>query len=731
MGSFLNDHPYLNSQKKWQNITAISIRATALTFFVIFCLLAVSPFMLGSEEPGASPPSRAGEISFTMELIFDDPVDDKGLVLNPGEKYYLYVSLTNTGDINDSYQLSILNIPPGWLIAFSDKSTDSEIAVPAGHYGSNNADELVIINVPESAKKGEFDIAFEAVSVESLSSTVQKATEYLTVRVDYVMPYILLESAEKDMMIKPGGEPASFIIDVKNIGFETLSYYPPGSDELSLPEGWTGVIDSNENPIQLSSGASASFVLNISAPKNAGVQEIARIEVKGRTSSLNSTILPVELTVTVEHIHNLELKADSYVQVLSPFEEVSYSASVTNSGNGPESLSIEVYVPDYASAWNVHATESTLILPVGTQYSFNINFTPDKNAVNDEYIFELEITVLEYGVEVQYEKFQTIVEIRYVPDLSVETSDITFSDNFLQPSQGTMINVTVHNIGIIPAKNVSVDFVLQTQAGSEKHIGVVVLPLVRPGESVTASIEWTVDPATSLIIVKVDPSNDRQEISEENNIASQSVLIIQPPPDIPTGKGDNSGGVAGIGTLGAVVVLTALITITSVMALVTLNTEAGRYSLSTLFMPLYSKVRREDVLMHETRELVYDYVKSHPGDHFRAIMNKLSLTNGTLAHHLYTLEKQEFIKSERDGPYKRFYPHGYKFEGSVMEINGLQKKILDIIESNPGISQKRLASLLGISPPTVNYHIKTMVGARLVELQRNGKETGCFRIKAE
>ena len=120
-------------------------------------------------------------------------------------------------------------------------------------------------------------------------------------------------------------------------------------------------------------------------------------------------------------------------------------------------------------------------------------------------------------------------------------------------------------------------------------------------------------------------------------------------------------------------------------------------------MPPRKRVKKEEVLNHEVRELVYDYVQSHPGEHFRAILTKLGLTNGTLIHHLQTLERQNFIKSERDGPFKRFYPTGRNLTEDVLEINGIQMKILDTVKDNPGITQKDLSRLLDTSPPTINY----------------------------
>jgi predicted transcriptional regulator/uncharacterized membrane protein len=720
-----------NSGRAWKSLFYYCFISFLLTGLLIS--FAALPAAAEENTPSESRAiSRADTIGFTIDLVFDEPLEEGALVLYPGDYYHFYLSVTNTGTLNDSFDLSLTGVPSGWEIHFPNKLTSITIDLEANGTGNNHQDVLVVVSIPETAKKDDSaNLDFSATSAESVkaSSEITKTLDLL-ILVNYMPPYILLETAEAEQELEPGGTPASFNIAVRNLGYETVEYYPPGTDGFTLPDDWTISIPMADTPIVLDPAASDSFEVTIGAADNALAGEKVRIKIEGYSTSLDSTILPLELIVQVKQIHNLVLNAPSALTVLSPLKEVSYQVSVKNSGNGPETINLRLVSPAATSSWNALLEAESIILPAGAHRSVKVNFTPALDATKDSFDFVFNADIMDSATVLQTETFTTSVEVNYVPDLSIDETDIQMPGINLEPDQSYPINITVHNNGIVQARNVTVHFELITQTGSQKQIGSVVIDVIPAGGQAGASIEWNVDPATSYISVSVDPDNATMEVDELNNIALQSVFIIQPEVR-PSDGGGGSGGIAGIGTIGSVVVLTALISITSVMALVTLNSEAGRYGMLTFFMPLYSKMRREDLLLHETREMVYDYVKTHPGEHFRSIMNKLSLTNGTLAHHLYTLEKREFIKSERDGPYKRFYPSGYSFDGSVMEVNGLQKKILDVIDDNPGISQKGLAKALAVSAPTINYHIKTMVGARLVELQRSGKETRCYRIKAE
>lgn len=166
--------------------------------------------------------------------------------------------------------------------------------------------------------------------------------------------------------------------------------------------------------------------------------------------------------------------------------------------------------------------------------------------------------------------------------------------------------------------------------------------------------------------------------------------VVVPPATPATGMIAIVGALAALGTVG----------------IGTLVSENLKWSLLMIFLPLYSKIKREQVLDHFVRGQIYGYILANPGEHYNAIKAALSLTNGSLAHHLKTLEREQFVKSKRFGLYRRFYPMNMKIpEDGFFAPNEIQKTVLDIIKTNPGITQKEIADHLGLTPPTVNYHI--------------------------
>ncbi|MCJ2670667.1 MAG: winged helix-turn-helix transcriptional regulator [Candidatus Thermoplasmatota archaeon] len=159
-------------------------------------------------------------------------------------------------------------------------------------------------------------------------------------------------------------------------------------------------------------------------------------------------------------------------------------------------------------------------------------------------------------------------------------------------------------------------------------------------------------------------------------------------------------------------------------------TEVGRYGFLSLLVPLYVRLTRSQVLDHFVRGQIYEYIKLNPGDHYSSIRRELSLSNGLLAYHLSVLEKQNFVKSQRDGKLKRFYPVDMTIPRKKgVRLSDLQVKMLRRIDKNPSITQGQLAGLLGVSRQTVNHNIKLMERAGVLESEKDGGSL-TYRVKS-
>jgi DNA-binding MarR family transcriptional regulator len=151
------------------------------------------------------------------------------------------------------------------------------------------------------------------------------------------------------------------------------------------------------------------------------------------------------------------------------------------------------------------------------------------------------------------------------------------------------------------------------------------------------------------------------------------------------------------------------------------STEVGKFGLlKLLFVPLYVKLRRKDVLDHFLRGQIYGYVRVHPGDTYTDIKRNLGLKNGTLTYHLGVLLREGLIKSRTSGVNKLFYPADSRMPEDGMALHAIQGMILERVRESPGISASDLAAVVGVSRQLVNYHVRALVAMNLVRVERRG-----------
>jgi predicted transcriptional regulator len=159
------------------------------------------------------------------------------------------------------------------------------------------------------------------------------------------------------------------------------------------------------------------------------------------------------------------------------------------------------------------------------------------------------------------------------------------------------------------------------------------------------------------------------------------------------------------------------------------GTEVGKYRLSVLLLlPLYTRLHKEAVLDNETRGMIRGCIYSDPGVHYNEILRRLRLRNGVAAHHLLTLEREGFIRSQNDGRLKRFYPADMKLSEAPPRLDRFQRTIYDALREHDGMSQREIARTLDVSFSSVNRHINRMASMGVLRLERQGMSVRCYLI---
>ena len=145
-------------------------------------------------------------------------------------------------------------------------------------------------------------------------------------------------------------------------------------------------------------------------------------------------------------------------------------------------------------------------------------------------------------------------------------------------------------------------------------------------------------------------------------------------------------------------------------------------------LAIFSRIRRSQLLKHDTRQRICSHIQENPGKHFTALKNELSLPTGVMSYHLDRLEKENFILSRMEGKFKRFYPPHWE-QAPELRLTPIQETILEQIKKNPGISQSDITRMIGRNRKVVNYQVHQLEDMDLIAIEKDGRESMCYFVR--
>jgi predicted transcriptional regulator len=123
--------------------------------------------------------------------------------------------------------------------------------------------------------------------------------------------------------------------------------------------------------------------------------------------------------------------------------------------------------------------------------------------------------------------------------------------------------------------------------------------------------------------------------------------------------------------------------------------------------------------------MIYTYVKENPGIQ-TADLNKLTgFTYRNLIYHLNHLVNTGMITSGECKNTTRYFENSGKYSPEertmLMYLNHRRdKKIIETVFRNPGISRSEISRHVGISGPTVSWHIHFLLNDNIIEQEKEG-----------
>lgn len=136
------------------------------------------------------------------------------------------------------------------------------------------------------------------------------------------------------------------------------------------------------------------------------------------------------------------------------------------------------------------------------------------------------------------------------------------------------------------------------------------------------------------------------------------------------------------------------------------------------------------------RNKIYKTINKSPGLHFRELQRRTKIATGSLQYHVDFLMKRHLIKAEKSGKFVRYYStrsqQGEEDEQTIglLRQPSLRKIILFLLTKKRANNEK-IATVVGLSPSTVSWHMLKLVQGGLVERRRVGRKTFFYIVDAD
>ncbi len=138
----------------------------------------------------------------------------------------------------------------------------------------------------------------------------------------------------------------------------------------------------------------------------------------------------------------------------------------------------------------------------------------------------------------------------------------------------------------------------------------------------------------------------------------------------------------------------------------------------------------DTVLDLEARRRIVRFVQESPGLHMRELAARLAMPVSTLEYHCYQLVKHGQLVTRESAGFKAFYP-GEGMDRRDKDIlylvrHDAPRRICSHLLLNPGATPKDLREVIGVSGPTLSFHLNKLRSAGILREQPDGRTKRLF-----
>lgn len=141
---------------------------------------------------------------------------------------------------------------------------------------------------------------------------------------------------------------------------------------------------------------------------------------------------------------------------------------------------------------------------------------------------------------------------------------------------------------------------------------------------------------------------------------------------------------------------------------------------------LYSRIAKERLLDHGSRERLLATIRATPGLAVADLAERTALPRNTVTYHLRVLERERLVSSTRNGRNRLFFAPGSLEKRDQAEAMATLRHETSLalaraIGESPGVDQKQLCARVGVSPSLAHWHADRLVASGVVDKRREGR----------
>lgn len=142
----------------------------------------------------------------------------------------------------------------------------------------------------------------------------------------------------------------------------------------------------------------------------------------------------------------------------------------------------------------------------------------------------------------------------------------------------------------------------------------------------------------------------------------------------------------------------------------------------------YRRIHRSNVLKNTNRDQIYSFINSNPATYPNEIIKEMEVNKGVVEYHLRMLEEQNMIIPYKTrGKIHYFLNESTYGEKEKVALAALKNEkhrriILEILNCGQ-ITHETLAGRIGVSAPTISWHIRHLKEQGIVRADMNGRHT--------